>query len=390
MAVRKAKGSWWVDFQYYQERLRRRSPLNTKGGAEAFESQLRHLVVQHGSVKSALAMLETKEITKPVTFGEFTERWLRDYVDVNNGVSERYNKRRALRLYLMPAFGSLPLSEVTASKVERFKAFLLKRPLCAKSINNYLIILKKLIACAMEWGLLDAMPRFRLMKTTPPPFRYLDSEQSERLLDAAQTPMLRTMIHTALRTGLRFSELIALRWEDVDLARRQLCVRRAEVLRTVGTTKNGRVRYIPLPSDLIQTLSAVERSSMLVIHHEGRSVRRTTMVDQLARACAVAGVPFVGWHALRHSYASQLVMAGASLAAIRELLGHSTIDMTLRYAHLAPSAMRSTVELLKPISWIEMSARRQPEPDLAAKMIPAPSTKSTFIASTKQKDAIFQ
>lgn len=388
MAVRKLKGSWWVDFQFRKQRIRRRSPLNTKAGAQEYEVLLRSQTAKHGAIVQLDDIPRSSAMREP-TLGAFAEQWLRDYVDVNNGVSERYNKRKTLKAYLLPAFGDTLLSGITAPVVERFKAQLLGRGLCAKSINNHLTVLKRCLGCAVEWNIIAAAPRFKLLKTTPPSFRYLKPEEADRLLDAASTPLLHAMVRTALRTGLRFSELIALRWEDVDLADRQICVRRAEVRRVVGPTKNGRIRYIPINHDLVDTLSKLERTADLVFHRDGRSLRRTTMAEQLALACAVAEVPAVGWHALRHTYASHLVAAGAPLAAIRELLGHSTIEMTLRYAHLAPSAIRAAVDLLA-TPQVGVSTWRQPTPATRAdgepRVVQAPESER----STRQKDTLFR
>jgi integrase len=359
MAVRKLKTSWWVEFMYRGLRVRERSPLNTKAGAHEHEAFLRQELGTHGSLEH---LFQKSAPAEPIpTLVHFSERWLRDYVDVNNGVSERHNKRKTLRSYLVPMLGSLPLSEITAARIERLKGALQAHGLCAKSINNHLTILRTCLGSALEWGIIQEVPRFRLLKTTPPAYRYLDVAQANALLHSAVDPTLHTMVLLALRTGLRFSELIALRWEDVDLFNQQLCVRRAEVLGEVGPTKSGRVRYIPLPVDLVEELSQQDRSTRLVLERGGKSLRRPTMVGQINHACDVAGVPKVGWHALRHTYASHLVAAGAPLSAIRELLGHSTIDMTLRYAHLSPAALRSAVDLLPMSSSQRLPTGYQPE-----------------------------
>ena len=97
MAVRKIKGSWWVDFMYKGERLRRRSPDSSKASAEDLEVCLRRLIAQHGTVTAALAALKPQPRKKGTTFVEFSERWMRDYVDVHNKPSERYTKAIVLR-----------------------------------------------------------------------------------------------------------------------------------------------------------------------------------------------------------------------------------------------------------------------------------------------------
>lgn len=366
MAVRKLKGSWWVDFQYRGERIRRRSPLNTKGGALEFEIELRHLVLRGGTPARMPDEGSPGREQHPTTFAEFAGRWMRDYVAVNNKPSTRDEKRHALHAHLLGAFGSHALSEITTHEVERYKAE--KRLLlCPKSINNQLTILRKCLDTAIEWGALQTLPRIKFLKTEEPTFRYLLPDEAEDLIAASPPGLWRSMIRTALRTGLRFSELVGLQWDDIAWNvgdHGLLTVRRANVNGYIGTPKNHRPRHIPLTSDLAAELRELPRRD-LVFMFDGRYVRYDTAWKHLAAICRDAGVPRVSWHDLRHTFASHLISAGAPLKAIQDLLGHSTIEMTMRYAHLAPDARQAAITLLEPRHREPVSAGRQPEPDRA-------------------------
>lgn len=167
----------------------------------------------------------------------------------------------------------------------------------------------------------------------------------------------------ALRTGLRFSELIALTWEDIDLLRRQVCVRRSCVEGHIGPPKNGRIRYVPLTHEVCAALSKLNRQEDLVFHRDGEFIVYETAYSAIERTCARIGMRRVAWHMFRRTFASTLVMRGASLQAVKDLLGHATMNVTLRYAHLAPDMLRQTIHLLEPqksVSGDEMSATRQP------------------------------
>ncbi|HIA00863.1 MAG TPA: site-specific integrase, partial [Myxococcales bacterium] len=153
---------------------------------------------------------------------------------------------------------------------------------------------------------------------------------------------------TALRTGLRRGELMALRWEDVDLKASKLFVRRNVWRGQITTPKNGRMREVPLSPEAVRVLRGHRhmRSELVFCNEDGSMVGRKQMRNIVPRVCRRAGLRRVQWHVLRHSFASQLVLAGVPLKAVQELLGHRDIKMTMRYAHMAPSALSDAVSKL--------------------------------------------
>lgn len=233
-----------------------------------------------------------------------------------------------------------------ASDVERYKQAQVTAGKKAKTINNHLTVLGRCLRSAVEWGELPALPRIKLLKNEPVPFRFLDEGQAESLVHHVKEEPWRSMIVTALRTGLRYSELIALEWDDVDLGQAILRVRLGNVAGVVGANKVNRIRYIPLTSDVVVALSGLPRDSALVFSLGGSWIRHDLARRKLARFCAAAGVPRVGWHALRHTFASQLVNAGATVRETQELLGHSSMAMTMRYVHVTAQGLRRAVDLL--------------------------------------------
>jgi len=160
--------------------------------------------------------------------------------------------------------------------------------------------------------------------------------------------MERVLVFMAARTGLRFSELSALEWHDVDFGRRTVTIRRANVGGHIGTPKNGRIRYVPLTNDVIEKLKTLNRDCNFIFHRGSKLLIYWPSLCFLQRACKRTNIEPIGWHTLRHTFASQLASKGASMQAIKDLLGHSTLTMTLRYAHLAPETLRDTIELLEP------------------------------------------
>jgi integrase len=143
-------------------------------------------------------------------------------------------------------------------------------------------------------------------------------------------------------------ELRALRWQDVDLVARKLVVRRSVAKNDVGTPKSGRSREVDLSPELVSVLKVHRhlRSELVFCHETGRMFTENECKHPLWRACKRAGLREIGWHTLRHTFASQLVMRGAPLKAVQELLGHADIHMTMRYSHLSPSVRCEAVALL--------------------------------------------
>ncbi len=363
MSVYKLKGSWWVDFTYEHERLRKRSPLNTRGGACEYEVHLRKELARHGSLDAMIAAQETFPAPRRIAFAEFAEMWLREYVDVNNKPTEQRAKRVALRNHLLPEFGTRSIGSITALDIEHLKARLEAKGLSAKSRNNYLTVLRTCLSAAVEWKVITAAPQFKLFKRTRPPFHYLSQAELTALLAALTRGVLRSLVLTASQTGLRFCELIALRWDDVDFDAGMICVCRSEVRGVVGTPKSDRIRYVPLTPDVRGLLLELERNGPLVFQRCGRSVKYVCARDQLAAACESAGVPHASWHTLRHTFASHLVAARAPIKAVQELLGHSSLEMTLRYSHLNADDLRAAVSLLAPAPAAAESATAGGQPD---------------------------
>lgn len=231
--------------------------------------------------------------------------------------------------------------------IERYKARKLKDGLSPKTINNHLTVLRKALSLAVEDELIEVMPRIKWMKARKPKFDYLDFEEADRLVEAADGQW-RTMIILALRTGVRQSEILGLRWDDVDLKRGQIQVNQGNWRGHIDTPKGGRSRTIPLSPQARDALKEHRhlKGECVFCQEDGSPLTDGQCKWPLWSACRNAGLRRIGWHVLRHTFASHLVMRGVSLKAVQELLGHTTIEMTMRYAHLSPDVGREAVARL--------------------------------------------
>jgi integrase len=197
-------------------------------------------------------------------------------------------------------------------------------------------------------GEIPYAPKVKQLRVTLADFQFLSFEETERFLRAA-APEWRAFLVTALKTGLRVGELLALRWEDLDLVAGRIVVRRTLWHDQEGTPKGGRNREVPLSDEAVATLQAHRhlKGPYVFCERDGKRLNHNRVKDVVPRTCARAGLAKrLTTHDLRHTFASHLVMRGVALKAVQELLGHATIDMTMRYAHLSPDVKRDAVQVL--------------------------------------------
>jgi integrase len=353
------KRSYWIvdlclgrDADGSERRVRRVPRVQTRRGAEQFE---RELLGQGGVVQESIGVSSRKEgrqgeaekVKRSPKLVAFAGDFLSKYAEANNKPSEIQSKRTILNMHLIPALKQLRLDEVGGAEIEGYKSDKLRTGLSAKTVNNHLIVLRRLLGLAQEWGALDRVPKVKWLKVPEAEFDFLDFEEAERLIAAAEGEW-RVMILMAVRTGLRQGELLALRWTDVDLVAGHLVVRQSVTRGIVTTPKSGRSRKIPLAPSLLAALKSHRhlRGKLVFCAGEGRMLTKNECKHPLWRACKGAGLRQIGWHVLRHTFASHLVMRGAPFKAVQEMLGHWSIEMTMRYAHLSPDARRDAVGLL--------------------------------------------
>ena len=342
MAVRKIRNNWYVDFRHERKHIRKKSPENTRKGALAYESLLRSRATRGKAI-----FPEEKQKKKQLAYSEFYESWYRDYVKPNNSLSEQKTKKSIYDKHLRPFFGKMPIDEISARDVERFKKEVLEKGLKPKTLNNLLTVLSKSLKTAFEWELISSMPPIRLVKVPQQERRHLTQNEVDKLINATGDSMERAMVLTALRTGMRLGELCALEWKDIDWFNRHIVVQRSYVRKQVKSTKSNKIRYIPMTSDLYDCLSNLGKKHNAIFYsRDGGYMQKWKAQEVLERQCERAGVERATWHILRHTFASLLAQYGESMFSIQRLMGHSTIMMTERYAHFGTGRLHSVVEVL--------------------------------------------
>jgi len=223
-------------------------------------------------------------------------------------------------------FGDKKDCRITSQEVEKFKQWRLTQGVKHSTVNRYLALIRKIINLAIEWGYLKAedKPRFRMFSEKDNMReRILSVDEEERLLPLLPDH-LRPIVLTALNTGMRLGEILNLEWEDVDLKRRIIAVTR---------TKSKKIRHIPINGMLLDILSGIGRKSPYVFINPDRRQPWQEVKRSFKSACLKAGVKNLRFHDLRHTFATRLIERGADIITIRDLLGHSSVRVTERYAH---------------------------------------------------------
>jgi site-specific recombinase XerD len=240
----------------------------------------------------------------------------------------------------------LRLTHVTAAVIEDAQRALLAQNLAPQTVVHYLKALRHVLNHAVRDGHLDRNPfaRVQLVKVQNGKTRFLSPDEETRLLEQLG-PIYGPWARLALLTGLRLGEQVRLRWADVDLDRGLL---------TLPETKAGTVQYVRL-NDEAKEILRTRQIQQLNRHGASPFVYPSdtlaSPLDQrnfyarIFRPAVVAlHMEDVGWHTLRHTFASRLAMSGQTEGTIATLLRHSTTALVRRYSHLSPSHLHAAVE----------------------------------------------
>ena len=335
-------GSWrirWLD----HEGKRRSATCESWNQAQ---QELRRLEAEADAVRAGRQRAPPPDRT----FDELADYWL----------SQRAIHKRSrrddisiVRCHLRPAFGGLLLRHVGVERIDALMAA--RQHLSPKTVRNIVTLLVTMLNVAVDLGWLDRVPRVRKprVRMFNSDYRYLrNKDEVRRFLDAARDDGLDvyTLYAAAIFTGMREGELAGLRWSDVDFDRRLITVQRS----FAGPTKAGDVRYVPVLDGLLSILRAWRLragGSWFVFANEADNMHRPSariFQERLHRVLDAAGFPrppaevrhvhYINFHSLRHTFASHWVMGGGDLFRLQKIMGHKTVQMTMRYAHLQPAA----------------------------------------------------
>jgi integrase len=274
-----------------------------------------------------------------IPFSEFAETYVARCTSLLKSAKSEYNRVQ----YWVRHFGTRPIGQITRAELQDWQAQ--KRQACKPAtVNRELGRLRHMLNRAVDWELLDQSPlkglKF-LSESGNARLRYLSLEECNRLIQACKAPHLRAIAAVALHTGMRSGEIRNLQWRDLDFDTGFLIVR---------DSKNGESRHVPMDSTVVALLrNWPHTASSDLIFTNTAGGRIGWLQHGFRKALSRAGLADLHFHDLRHTFASQWMMAGGDLYVLRSILGHKSIAMTQRYAHLSPAYLRSTMARLEQI-----------------------------------------
>lgn len=282
-----------------------------------------------------------------------------------SGAGDVRKKAARLNLHLVPFFDNLPLSKITAFDVERYKRQRQQEPIVKRgkarasapekialpqpgSINRELAVLSHLFNKALEWGWIDRRPaKIKLFPEGHGRITYLTAEQATRLVECARADnsmWVYPFIVIGLETSMRLMEILSIRREHVDVARRVLYIPKA---------KSG-AREQPVTKHLADFLTAhiaalPPGTPWLFPAMASRSGHATNITPAFRRVVTAAGLDpeKIVRHTLRHTAITHLVQAGVDLPTVQRISGHKTLAMVVRYAHQNGAHIQSAMDKLE-------------------------------------------
>jgi integrase len=339
---------YYID--YYVNGRRKREKVGASKKLADLALEKRHLEVAEGKFLDI-------DRTERVKFEVFAKEFFTLH---SKATKKSWHSDISLINILNKYFGDRYLDEITTHMVDNYKMRRIKEAAPA-TVNRGLALLKCMFNKAIEWEKVKENPvrRVKLFKEDNKRLRFLEKEEMEALISNC-CRHLKPIVIVALHTGMRRGELLHLKWHDVDFKR--------DIIYLINT-KNSEKREVPM-NDIVKTalikVHKHPRCPYIFCNRNGKPFG--DIKKSFCTALRKSGIIGFHFHDLRHTFASQLVMAGVDLNTVRELLGHKTLDMTLRYSHLSQDHKKRAVDVLAG----RMDTIWPPEP----------------IAETKSQDAV--
>ncbi len=328
-------GVWWIRWTDHEAK-RHLEKAGRRGDAVTLLAKRQHNKLLRRKLPERLQGGNT------LTFGQLAKDALAHSTEENG---ERSTKELALKLAVIsPAFDDRPAEGISKQDIQ---TWLLEqtaeREWSPATRNRYQAAFSLVFRVAVDNEKLTINPASRIKRKAEhnDRIRFLSPREEAKLvkLITEEWPHYLPAVMISLHTGMRASEQFGLQWADVSLTRKSI---------TLSHTKAGRTRHVPLNSVALAAFKRIKptgtASGPVFLYADGNPLH--SIRGWFEPAVEKAELRDYTWHCNRHTFASRLVMAGVDLRTVAQLMGHSTIQMTMRYSHLAPEHTQTAVERL--------------------------------------------
>ena len=289
--------------------------------------------------------------------GAFLTGWLHDSVKGSVKPITHVSYQRLVNKHIIPAIGNVKLSKLSPAHLQGFYRSKLDGGLSPRTVQYIHVVLHRALKQALRWGYVTR----NVSEAVDPPkvhkkeFTPLSPEQARAFLETASGDRLEALYVLAVHTGMRQGELLALRWDDVDLEAGVLRVRGTKTARSRRTVTLSETALEALRSHLTRQLEEIDRvgslwqeNGLVFATQIGTPLNRHNLARRSFKPLLeAAGLARIRFHDLRHTCATILLSQGVHAKFVQELLGHATIAITLdTYSHVLPGMGGGTAEAM--------------------------------------------
>lgn len=327
----KIGNTWYMDVSYKGKRIRKALPgVKTKREAKAIEDKYRLKLLK----QELLGEIEPEPITLKQALDEYIKKHSEPHLS-----PKQVEREKGIVKKLLDYFGEYKqLCDITQKDIEDY-LFQQLQTVKPATANRELAFLKSFFRKCEEWDYIVHNPARKIKKFKEPPgrLRYLSPDEMQRFLKAVdeEKPLVRAFILTGFYTGMRKSEISKLKWKDIDFENDLIIVQES---------KNNEKRTIKMVPQLKKILQSLPRRSEYVFYNPETKKPVYWIESAWKRILKKAGIQDFRFHDLRHNFASYLIMSGNNIRVVQSLLGHKTIQMTARYAHVSDARKQEAIE----------------------------------------------
>lgn len=298
------------------------------------------------------------------------EYWLLEWLDYKHAIvkNSTYMKyRNSINKHIIPNLGLFNIEDLDNDVIQKFinqKLSAEKYRLSPKSVRELVSIIKNTLTYAENYGLQSKCKcELLIVRNNYKPIRVLNKNEEKLLLNTLENniDIFKLGVLISLLTGVRIGELCALRWGDIDFKEGVMTINRTmqrvqvegksnktEIIITTPKT-NASIRQIPIPKILIDYITDFKSSKYqyILTNNKGNFIEPRVMQYRFKKHIQTAGISDANFHALRHTYATRCIEAGVDVKVLSEILGHSSVNITLdRYVHNSIDYKKDNIERL--------------------------------------------